>query len=40
MGGARAAVTLAQPASEILRQRWAFSQASTNGELTSIRRSR
>jgi hypothetical protein len=40
MGGARAAVTLAQPASEILAQRWAFSQASTNGELTSIRRSR
>jgi hypothetical protein len=40
MGGARAAVTMSQPASELASQRWSYSQASTNGELTSIRRSR
>lgn len=39
-GGARVSLTLAQPASEILSQRWSYSQASANGELTSLRRSR
>lgn len=39
-GGARVSLTMAQPASEILSQRWSYSQASTNGELTSLRRSR
>lgn len=39
-GGARAAITMAQPASAILSQRWSFSQASANGELISVSRSR
>jgi hypothetical protein len=39
-GGARVSLTMAQPASEILSQRWSYSQASANGELTSLRRSR
>jgi hypothetical protein len=39
-GGAHASITMAQPASAILSQRWSFSQTTTNGELTSIRRSR
>ncbi|MDB4882760.1 MAG: hypothetical protein JWL95_1526 [Gemmatimonadetes bacterium] len=36
-GEARAAFTLAQPATEILSQRWTFSQPLTSGQLTGLR---
>jgi hypothetical protein len=39
-GGAATAITMSQPASALLSQRWAFSQVSASGELTSVRRSR
>jgi len=34
----RASITLAQPTTEILEQRWSFSQRSATGELVSLRR--
>ncbi|HEV7990965.1 MAG TPA: hypothetical protein VGP25_04025 [Gemmatimonadaceae bacterium] len=34
---ARAAFTMAQPATEILAQRWTFSPALANGQLTSLK---
>jgi hypothetical protein len=36
----RAAITLAQPATEILSQRWTYSQPLATGQLTSLRLSR